>query len=79
MGSSENGAVPVTVRSETIVKSKMLSLAALLLAPLTAPRAADVPQSVTELWADFDPRTDPLEVAVVRQWKADGGGVRCCI
>jgi dienelactone hydrolase len=44
----------------------------LLLAPLTALHAAEVPQSVTELWADFDPRTDPLEVTVVRQWKEDG-------
>ena len=29
--------------------------------------AADrVPQSVGELWADFDPRSDPLEVEVIR-------------
>lgn len=31
-------------------------------------------QSVTELWADFDPRKDPLEVEVIREWK-EGGGV----
>lgn len=35
--------------------------------------AADPPQSVTELWSDFDPRQDPLEVEVVREWKEDGG------
>jgi hypothetical protein len=35
--------------------------------------AADaVPQSVQELWADFDPRKDPLEVEVIREWREDG-------
>ena len=34
--------------------------------------AAAVPQSVTELWADFDPRKDPLETEVIREWKSDG-------
>ena len=49
-------------------------LTALLLAALHAaaePPAA-VPQSVAELWADFDPRKDPLETEVIRQWKSDG-------
>lgn len=34
--------------------------------------AADVPQSVTELWADFDPRKEPLETEVIREWKTNG-------
>lgn len=34
--------------------------------------AADVPQSVTELWADFDPRKEPLESEVIREWKTNG-------
>ena len=34
--------------------------------------AAEVPQSVTELWADFDPRKEPLESEVVREWKTNG-------
>ena len=39
--------------------------------------AADgVPQSVVELWADSDPRKDPLEVEVIREWKEDGGVFR---
>ena len=38
--------------------------------------AAEPPQSVTELWADFDPRKDPLEVEVIREWKEDGGVFR---
>ncbi len=38
--------------------------------------AAEQPQSVQELWADFDPRKDPLEVEVIREWKEDGGVLR---
>ena len=30
------------------------------------------PSTVAELWADFDPRRDPLELAVVRSWEEDG-------
>jgi hypothetical protein len=35
-----------------------------------------VPQSVQELWADFDPRRDPLEVETIREWREDGGVFR---
>lgn len=52
-------------------------VAATLLALLVARPAAAVPQSVAELWSDFDPRKEPLEVQVVRQWKQDGGVYRC--
>ncbi|MGC6566122.1 MAG: alpha/beta hydrolase family protein [Akkermansiaceae bacterium] len=34
--------------------------------------AQEVPQTVTETWADFDPRAEPLEVEVVREEKAEG-------
>ena len=37
---------------------------------------ARVPQSVAELWADYDARGEPLEVEVVRQWQEDGGRYR---
>ncbi len=51
---------------------------ALLLAcaPILEPavHAAQPPQTVAELWADFDPRKEPLEVELVREWK-EGGGV----
>ena len=30
------------------------------------------PQNVAQLWAGYDPRKEPLEVEVVRQWKEDG-------
>ncbi len=46
----------------------------LLLSTLAA--AEPVPQSVTELWADFDPRKDALETEVIREWKEDGGVFR---
>lgn len=40
--------------------------------------AADpaVPRSVEELWADFDPRSDPLDAEVIREWSEDGGVYR---
>lgn len=46
---------------------------------VSAPRAfaaETIPQSVRELWADFDPRRDPLETEILRKWKADGGVFR---
>ena len=38
--------------------------------------AEGAPQSVQELWADFDPRKDPIEAEVIREWKEDGGVFR---
>lgn len=35
-------------------------------------RADEVPKSVAELWGDFDPRKELLEVETIREWKADG-------
>jgi acetyl esterase/lipase len=56
--------------------SRTLLLFASLLVSLPALRPAvlhaAVPQTVAELWADFDPRKDPLETETVRQWKRDG-------
>lgn len=34
--------------------------------------ADDIPKTVTELFADFDPRKDPLDTKVVREWEKDG-------
>ena len=31
-----------------------------------------IPQSVADLWADFDPQRDPIETEVIREWKEDG-------
>jgi hypothetical protein len=38
--------------------------------------AEPVPQSVAELWAGYDPRRDPLETELIREWKEDGGVYR---
>ena len=57
-------------------RAAAVCLAALLLAAPAAVRpaapSAGTPQSVAELWADFDPRKDPLEAEVIREWKSDG-------
>lgn len=32
----------------------------------------NVPQNVTGLWKDYDPRQESLDVQVIKEWKADG-------
>lgn len=41
-------------------------------APATLAETVEVHQSVEALWSDFDPRQDPLDVRVVREWEDDG-------
>lgn len=54
---------------------KRTALAFSLLCAVSVPVAAeDAPQSVPQLWADFDPRKDALETEVIREWR-EGGGV----
>jgi len=54
--------------------------AAVLALPAGSSTAAEadpgVPRSVAELWADFDPRADPLETEVIREWREAGGVYR---
>jgi dienelactone hydrolase len=33
---------------------------------------AEVPQTPTELWQDYDPRSEALDVQVVKEWQEDG-------
>lgn len=41
--------------------------------PVDTPGAGrKAPATVRELWADFDPRKEPLEAKVVREWERDG-------
>ena len=47
-------------------------IAVRLLVPLAALHAADIPQSVNQLWADFDPRKAPLETEILKAWEQDG-------
>ncbi len=35
-----------------------------------------VPANLDELWADFDPRQEPLEVEVLKEWEQDGAVCR---
>ena len=32
----------------------------------------NVPRNVTELWKEYDARTEPLDIQVVKEWKVDG-------
>ncbi|MCP4786891.1 MAG: hypothetical protein GY903_08575 [Fuerstiella sp.] len=34
--------------------------------------ATEVPQTVTDLWKDYDARKEPLDIKVVKEWQADG-------
>jgi hypothetical protein len=38
----------------------------------TADESAVVPRTAAELWALFDPRHDPLQTELIREWQADG-------
>lgn len=47
----------------------MVGLAQETLPPLEEGKA---PQSHAELWADFDPRSEPLDVEILKEWEEDG-------
>ncbi len=47
-----------------------------LITARAAPETGSVPRDVDELWADFDPRRDPIEVEVIREWREEGGVFR---
>lgn len=52
----------------------MLALLGLASAQETLPLLGDgkAPETVAELWAGYDPRAEPLEVEVLREWVQDG-------
>ena len=54
-----------------MTRSLILLCSALLASfgPLTA---ADTPQSLTELWAGYDPHEGPLETEVLKEWEQEG-------
>jgi len=35
-------------------------------------KAGEVPQNVTDLWKNYDPRSEDLDVKVIKEWKAEG-------
>lgn len=60
------------LRTATLVVSTF----GMLLTQLPFLPAAEVPQSVEQLWAEFDPRQDALETEVIREWQENGGVYR---
>ena len=40
--------------------------------PVLSRETLPVPRDVETLWSDFDPRTEPLNIQVVREWEKDG-------
>ena len=64
--------IRMTSRRHFLARSGTLAAAAFI--PCEA--AEPVPGSVEELWAGFDPRRDPLETEVIREWKEKGGVFR---
>ena len=50
----------------------MLPVTALAAETFTPYKSGEVPQNVTELWKDYDARKEPLDIKVVKEWKADG-------
>ncbi|MFC1652242.1 sulfatase-like hydrolase/transferase [Planctomycetota bacterium] len=52
----------------------LLVLSSLSLAQETLPPLQDgkAPQTHAELWADYDPRAEPLDVEVLKEWEEDG-------
>ncbi len=60
------------------MKQTRLALLAVFIASSTASGADSLPhlnaspQDVQQLWSDYDPRTEPLNIEVVREWKEDG-------
>lgn len=40
--------------------------------PYSLHATESVPQSVTELWSNFDPRAEPLDSQLVREWEQEG-------
>lgn len=59
-----------------ILRTKLFLLIAILAGCVSELHAEDVPQTVEQLWADFDPRQDPLETEVIREFKEDGAVIR---
>lgn len=57
------------VRLGRLVTLTVLSMNALAGAAESLPRLREAPESVEQLWAGYDPRVEPLEVHVVREWR----------
>jgi len=65
----------MTSRRRFLGRSGKIAAASLVPSGVS-PAAEAVPQSVAELWAGYDPRRDPLETELIREWKENGGVFR---
>ena len=52
-----------------LVAAQLLPATAETLAPLVNGKA---PQTFTEMWAGYDPRKEPLETEILKEWEEDG-------
>jgi hypothetical protein len=59
----------ILVLTMTTILGSMTALGNETLPPLQDGKA---PQTVTELWAGYDPRQEPLEIEVLKEWEEDG-------
>jgi predicted esterase len=84
----ERGAIPTisesaisrnSKRRMTIMKPAVFVILSFLPLSLSAGETfapyeteGDVPRNVADLWKDYDARMEPLDVQIVKEWKADG-------
>jgi hypothetical protein len=71
-----NHATGLPLPRRSFVKAGMVASLGIVSARSASAASGSLPRTVAELWADFDPRKDPLEVEVIREWKEDGGVFR---
>jgi dienelactone hydrolase len=61
-----------TIQTALLACALCLNLQGLGKDTFTPYQTGAVPQNPTELWQDYDPRSEALEVKLVKEWKADG-------
>ena len=52
-----------------LLAGKLLTAAEESLPPL---KHGKVPQNLDELWGGYDPKKEPLEIEVLKEWEQDG-------
>jgi hypothetical protein len=63
----------VPINTSLPIMRILLALLLLLASPLLAAEPqVQVPRTVQALWSNFDPRQEPLDAQLVRQWQQDG-------
>jgi len=61
-------------RRHLLIMTAMMAACTAVMAAETLPpvKAGKAPQTFEEMWAGFDPRKEPLEVEVLKEWERDG-------